>query len=43
MVKKKIDESQIYEQYREQIYKQVENDPYAQSLGRCLIKEKLCV
>ncbi|MFJ9256275.1 PaaI family thioesterase [Bacillus velezensis] len=32
-MKKKIDENQIYEQYREDIYKQVKNDPYAQSLG----------
>ncbi|MEH7741576.1 hotdog fold thioesterase [Bacillus subtilis] len=33
MVNKKIDENQIYEKYREEIYKQVKNDPYAQSLG----------
>ncbi|MDZ5722202.1 hotdog fold thioesterase, partial [Bacillus sp. SXabc123] len=33
MVNKKIDENQIYEQYRDEIYKQVKNDPYAQSLG----------
>ncbi|HFU4567990.1 MULTISPECIES: PaaI family thioesterase [Bacillus] len=34
---KKIDENQIFKQYREEIYKQVKNDPYAQSLGIELI------
>jgi acyl-CoA thioesterase len=38
MVKKKIDEYQIYEKNYEQIYKQVKNDPYAQSLGIQLTK-----
>jgi acyl-CoA thioesterase len=37
-VKKKIDEYQIYEKHYEQIYKQVKNDPYAQSLGIQLTK-----
>jgi acyl-CoA thioesterase len=37
-VKKKIDEYQIYEKNYEQIYKQVRNDPYAQSLGIQLTK-----
>ena len=32
-VKKKIDEYQIYEKHYEEIYNQVKNDPYAQSLG----------
>ncbi|WP_307439791.1 PaaI family thioesterase [Bacillus sp. V2I10] len=38
MVKKKIDEYQIYEKHFEQIYKQVINDPYARSLGIQLTK-----
>ncbi|MDQ0201340.1 PaaI family thioesterase [Neobacillus ginsengisoli] len=37
-MKKKIDEFQIYEKHYEQIYKQVKNDPYAQSLGIQLTK-----
>jgi acyl-CoA thioesterase len=37
-VKKKIDEYQIYEKHYEEIYKQVKNDPYAQSLGIQLTK-----
>jgi acyl-CoA thioesterase len=37
-VKKKIDEFQIYEKHYEKIYKQVKNDPYAQSLGIQLTK-----
>jgi acyl-CoA thioesterase len=37
-VKKKIDEYQIYEKHYEQIYNQVKNDPYAQSLGIQLTK-----
>lgn len=37
-VKKKIDEYQIYEKHHEQIYDQVKNDPYAQSLGIQLTK-----
>ncbi|MCY8034332.1 MULTISPECIES: hypothetical protein [Bacillus] len=37
-MKKKINEYQIYEEYREQIYKQVENDSYAKSLGIELTK-----
>lgn len=37
-MKKKIDENQIYENYYEQIYEQVKNDPYAQSLGIQLLK-----
>lgn len=37
-MKKKIDESQIYENYYEQIYEQVKNDQYAQSLGIQLTK-----
>ncbi|KAB7708271.1 hotdog fold thioesterase [Bacillus aerolatus] len=37
-MKKKIDEYQIYEKHYEQIYKQVKNDPYAQSLGIQLTK-----
>jgi acyl-CoA thioesterase len=37
-VKKKIDEYQIYEKHYEQIFKQVRNDPYAQSLGIQLTK-----
>lgn len=37
-MKKKIDEYQIYEKHSEQIYKQVKNDPYAQSLGIQLTK-----
>ncbi|WP_264740651.1 PaaI family thioesterase [Cytobacillus firmus] len=37
-MKKKIDEHQIYENYFEQIYEQVKNDPYAQSLGIQLTK-----
>lgn len=32
-MKKKIDEYQIYENYYEQIYKKVKNDPYAKVLG----------
>ncbi|MEY2194430.1 PaaI family thioesterase [Neobacillus sp. BF23-41] len=37
-MKKKIDEYQIYEKHYEEIYKQVKNDPYAQSLGIQLTK-----
>lgn len=37
-MKKKIDEVQIHENYYEQIYGQVKNDPYAQSLGIQLTK-----
>ncbi|HWO98844.1 MAG TPA: hypothetical protein VNM45_21510 [Bacillus sp. (in: firmicutes)] len=37
-MKKKMDEYQIYEKHHEQIYKQVKNDPYAQSLGIQLTK-----
>ncbi|NHM31961.1 hotdog fold thioesterase [Neobacillus terrae] len=37
-MKEKIDEYQIYEKHYDQIYKQVKNDPYAQSLGIKLIK-----
>lgn len=37
-MKKKIDEVQIHENYYEQIYEQVKNDPYAQSLGIQLTK-----
>ena len=37
-VKKKIDEYQIYEKHYDVIYKQVKNDPYAQSLGIELTK-----
>ncbi|MGG1679464.1 PaaI family thioesterase [Neobacillus sp. NRS-1170] len=37
-MKNKIDEYQIYEQHYEQIYKQVKNDPFAQSLGIQLTK-----
>lgn len=32
-MKKKIDEVHIHDNYYEQIYEQVKNDPYAQSLG----------
>ncbi|WP_249310289.1 hotdog fold thioesterase [Bacillus sp. FJAT-49736] len=35
---KKIDEYQIYENHYEQIFQQVRNDPYAQSLGIQLTK-----
>ncbi|MGG0846250.1 PaaI family thioesterase [Peribacillus simplex] len=38
MVKKKMDEYQIYEKHYEQIHEQVKNDPYAQSLGIQLTK-----
>lgn len=38
MVKKQIDEYQIYEKHYEQIHEQVKNDPYAQSLGIQLTK-----
>ncbi|MGG0414092.1 hypothetical protein [Peribacillus simplex] len=38
MVKKKIDEYQVYEKHYEQIHEQVKNDPYAQSLGIQLTK-----
>lgn len=37
-MKKKIDENEIYENYYEEIYEQVKNDPYAQSLGIQLLK-----
>jgi len=37
-VEKKIDEYQIYEKHYQQIFKQVKNDPYAQSLGIQLTK-----
>jgi acyl-CoA thioesterase len=37
-VKKKIDEYQVFENHYEQIYEQVKNDPYAQSLGIQLTK-----
>lgn len=37
-MKKKIDESQIYEKHHEQILNQVKNDPYALSLGIQLTK-----
>jgi len=37
-VKLKIDEQQIYEKHYEEIYEQVKNDPYAQSLGIQLTK-----
>lgn len=37
-MKKKIDEYQIHEKHYEQIYNQVKNDPYAQSLGIQLTK-----
>lgn len=37
-MKKKVDEHQIYEKHYEQIYEQVKNDPYAQSLGIQLTK-----
>ncbi|WP_245980084.1 PaaI family thioesterase [Peribacillus asahii] len=38
IVKLKIDEHQIYEKHYEEIYEQVKNDPYAQSLGIQLTK-----
>ncbi|WP_260358594.1 PaaI family thioesterase [Peribacillus frigoritolerans] len=38
MVKKQIDEYQIYEKHYEQIHEQVKNDPYAKSLGIQLTK-----
>lgn len=38
MLKKKIDEYQIYENNYEQIYEQVKNDPYAKFLGVELTK-----
>ncbi|NQD68858.1 hotdog fold thioesterase [Bacillus haikouensis] len=37
-MKKKIDEYQVFENHYEQIYEQVKNDPYAQSLGIQLTK-----
>ncbi|MFJ8258245.1 PaaI family thioesterase [Peribacillus asahii] len=37
-MKLKIDEQQIYEKHYEEIYEQVKNDPYAQSLGIQLTK-----
>ncbi|RID85301.1 hotdog fold thioesterase [Peribacillus asahii] len=37
-MKLKIDEHQIYEKHYEEIYEQVKNDPYAQSLGIQLTK-----
>ncbi len=37
-MKKKIDEYQIYEKHNLQIYNQVKNDPYAQSIGIQLTK-----
>ncbi|MED1203230.1 PaaI family thioesterase [Heyndrickxia acidicola] len=37
-MKKKIDEQEIYEKHYKQIYKQVKNDPYAESLGIQLTK-----
>ena len=37
-MKKKIDEFKIYKKHYEQILKQVNNDPYAQSLGIQLTK-----
>lgn len=37
-MKEKIDEYQIYKKHYEQIYNQVKNDPYAQSLGIKLTK-----
>ncbi|WP_028403445.1 PaaI family thioesterase [Ectobacillus panaciterrae] len=37
-MKKKIDEFKIYEKHYEQIFKQVKDDPYAQSLGIQLTK-----
>ena len=37
-VKKKNDEHQIYEKHYDEIYEQVKNDPYAQSLGIELTK-----
>jgi acyl-CoA thioesterase len=37
-MKQKIDENQIHEKHYEQIYNQVKNDPYAQSLGIELTK-----
>ncbi|WML46712.1 hotdog fold thioesterase [Neobacillus sp. PS3-34] len=37
-MKKKIDESQIYEKHHEQILQKVKNDPYALSLGIQLTK-----
>ena len=37
-MEKKIDEYQIYEKHYQQIFKQVKNDPYAQSLGIQLTK-----
>ncbi|GAB6257031.1 hypothetical protein [Peribacillus sp. N1] len=41
MVKKQIDEYQIYEKHYEQIHEQVKNDPYAQSLGIQLKNSRL--
>ena len=37
-MKKKIDEFEIYEKHYKQIFRQVKNDPYAQSLGILLTK-----
>ncbi|WP_057762786.1 PaaI family thioesterase [Cytobacillus praedii] len=37
-MKKKVDDYQIYEKYYEQIFQQVKNDPFAQSLGIQLTK-----
>lgn len=38
ILKKKIDEYQIYEKHYDQIYEKVKNDPYAQFLGIQLTK-----
>ena len=38
MLKKKVNELEIYEKHHEQIYEHVKNDPYAQSLGIQLTK-----
>lgn len=37
-MKTKIDEYQVYEEHRKEIYQKVKNDPYAQSLGIQLTK-----